>query len=143
VLAGKGNAHRGAGFALAGGVVTLVALLVLVPRFGIVGASIAALAGMSQAAIFELWAHREAQSAHRFDRFRLRRTGLALVVAAAGAAASALLVSSALATTWPALFAAGVAGSLVFAALWFGLGFAVREERMLVGRLRQAFRARS
>lgn len=142
VLAGKGNAHRGAGFALAGGVVTLVGLLVLVPQFGIVGASIAALVGMSQAAIFELWAHREAQAAHCFGRFRLRRTGLALAVSAGGAALATALVSFALATTWVALFAAGAAGSIVFAALWFGLGLAAREERVLVGRLRRALRER-
>lgn len=142
VLAGKGNAHRGASFALTGGVVTLVALLFLVPRFGIVGAALAALAGMSQAAIFELWAHHETQSAHRLERFRLRRTWLTLAAAAAGAAAATALVSSALATTWAALFASGIAGALVFVALWFGLGLAAREERVLVGRLRRALRER-
>jgi PST family polysaccharide transporter len=142
VLAGKGNAHRGAGFALAGGIVTLVGLLILVPRFGLVGAAIAALVGMSQAAIFELWAHREAQAAHQFGRFRLRRTVLALVVSAGGAALATALVSSALAATWIALFAAGIAGSFAFAALWFGLGLAAREERVLVGRLWRALRER-
>lgn len=142
VLAGKGNAHRGASFALAGGVVTLIGLLILVPRFGIVGAAVAALVGMAQAAIFELWAHREAQSAHRFERFRLRRTGLALAVCAGGAATATALVSFALSTTWAALFGAGIAGSLAFAALWFGLGLAAREERVLVGRLQRAVRKR-
>jgi O-antigen/teichoic acid export membrane protein len=141
-LAGKGNAHRGATFALAGGVVTLVGCVILVPPFGLVGAAIAALLGMSQAAIFELWAHHEAQSRHRFARFGLRRTIFALAICASGAAITAAIVSSALVTSWPALFAAALAGSLVFVALWFGLGLAAREERAVLGRVLRLVRMR-
>jgi len=113
-----------------------------VPRFGIVGAAAAALLGMSQAAIFELWAHREAQSKHRFVRFRLRRTAAALVICAGGAAAATAIVSSVLASGWPALLAAALAGTVVFVALWFGLGLAAREERVLLGRVLRVIRKR-
>jgi O-antigen/teichoic acid export membrane protein len=133
-LAGQGNTHRGAMFALAGGVVTVLACWMLVPRFGIVGAAVAALFGMSQAAVFELWAHREAQARVGLARFRLRRTAVALAAGACGAAVAAAIVQAALPAGWAELFAAASAASIAFAALWFGLGLAVREERMLLGR---------
>jgi O-antigen/teichoic acid export membrane protein len=142
MLAGKGNTHRGATFAFAGGVMTLASCALLVPAFGIVGAAVAALLGTSQAAIFELWAHGEAQAMHRLDRFRLRRTATALVVAAGGAAAAATIVSFAMATGWPALFVAAFAASAAFVSLWFGLGLAAREERVLLGRAVRVLRKR-
>jgi O-antigen/teichoic acid export membrane protein len=134
-LAGQGNMHRGAVFALAGGVVTLALCVLLVPRFGIVGAAVAGLAGMSQAAVFELWAHREAQARIRILRLRLRRTLAALAAGGGAAAAATALVVRTLPAGWVALAAAAAAGVAAFVAVWFGLRLAVREERVLLARL--------
>jgi len=133
-LAGQGNTQRGAAFAVVGGVVITLACLILVPHLGILGAAVAALLGMSQAVVFELWAHREAQTRVALSRFRLRRTAVVLAVCGAGAAAVAALLQRALPAGWVGLLAAAAAGTVAFAALWFGLGLAVREERVLVGR---------
>ncbi len=141
-LAGQGNTHRGAMFALAGGVITVLGCWMLVPRLGIVGAAVAAVIGMSQAAVFELWAHREAQARVALSRFRLRRTLAVAGLCGAGAAAAALLVRLALPAGWMELLAAGAAGTLAFAALWLGLGLAVREERALIGRALRWLRPR-
>ncbi len=141
-LAGQGNTHRGAMFALAGGVITVVGCWMLVPRLGIIGAAVAAVIGMSQAAVFELWAHREAQARVALSRFRLRRTLAVAGLCGAGAAAAALLVRLALPAGWMELLAAGAAGTLAFAALWLGLGLAVREERALIGRALRWLRPR-
>jgi O-antigen/teichoic acid export membrane protein len=137
-LVGQGNAHRGALFALAGGVLTLVACVLLVPRLGMAGAAVAGLIGMSQAALFELWAHREAQARHPFGRFALRRTAVAVLLCGGGAAAAAAIVSSLLGAGWTGLAASALAGTVVFVAMWFGLGLAAREERLLAARLRRA-----
>jgi O-antigen/teichoic acid export membrane protein len=134
--------HRGALFALFGGVVTLTGCVLLVPGYGIVGAAFAALAGMSQAALFELWAHHEAQARFRFARFALWRTARALAICAGGAAAVTAAVRIALPTGWAALIGAAVAASVAYVALWFGLALAVREERVLLGRATRWLRAR-
>jgi O-antigen/teichoic acid export membrane protein len=142
-LVGQGNAHRGAMFALTGGVLTLVSCFILVPILGMAGAAVAGLIGMSQAAVFEYWAHREAQARHPFRRFALRRTATAALLCAGGAAAAAAIVSSLLETGWVELLSSALAGVFAFVALWFGLDLAAREERLLASRLRRALLRRS
>jgi O-antigen/teichoic acid export membrane protein len=134
-LAGQGNMHRGAAFALIGGVVTLALCVLLVPRFGIVGAAVAGLAGMSQAVVFELWAHREAQSRFRLRRLRLRHTLAALAVGGGAAATATALVLRWLPAGWVSLAVAAAAAVAAFVVVWFGLRLAVREERVLLARL--------
>jgi O-antigen/teichoic acid export membrane protein len=134
-LAGQGNMHRGAAFAVTGGAVTLALVVLLVPRFGIVGAAVAGLAGMSQAAVFELWAHREAQARVRLGRLRLRRTVAALAIGGGVAAAATALALRLLPAGWVTLVAAAAAGVVMFVFVWFGLRLAVREERVLLARL--------
>jgi fatty acid desaturase len=90
---------------------------------------------MSQAAVFELWAHREAQSRVRIRRLRLRRTLAALAVGGGAAAAATALALRWLPAGWVTLVAAAAAGVVMFVFVWFGLRLAVREERVLLARL--------
>jgi O-antigen/teichoic acid export membrane protein len=137
VLSGQGNARRGAFFAAAGGVITVLAGWLLIPRAGLIGAGIAALLGMSQAALFDIWVRRELKAEHPAAGSPWSRPwlGYALAVAAAGAAtwACAQFIQG-----WVGLAVAASAGLATWLTVWFWGGFALPEEREIARRLMAA-----
>lgn len=136
VLSGRGNARRGAWFAALGGAITLCAGLLLIPRWGLVGAGLAALLGMSQAAAFDLWVRRELIASHPgLKAWRRPWHGWAVAVVVCGMTTWGVAHGL---DGWPGLLLAAVCGSAAWAAVWFGLGFAMPEERAMVDRLRRA-----
>lgn len=132
VLSGRGNAHRGALFALLGGVLTVGAGLLLIPHLGLEGAGLAAIIGMSQALAFDLWMRRElAEEAGMPAQRAIPWLGWTSVcIAAAGAAAL-----GSLAPGWPGLLLGGASGVVVATGLWFAAGFASEHERHLAHRI--------
>lgn len=137
VLSGRGNAHRGAWFAGLGGLMTVVACLLLIPRMGLVGAGVAAIIGMSQALAFDFWARLELNAGPTASgrAKRLPWTGWLL---AAGAAAAVAWISASFLSGWGGFLASGVAAVAAALALWFAGGFASAEERDIATRCLQA-----
>lgn len=133
VLSGRGNARRGAWFATLGGVMTVLAGLVLIPRFGLVGAGWAGVIGMSQAVVFDLWLAHELRSEHKKYASTLRRPWAGWFVAGLTSSLIAWAVQTVF-SGWLGLMTAGGLGVLAFAATWFGAGFAAHEERQVAMR---------
>ena len=133
VLSGIGSAQRAAWFSAGGGILTVLGALVLVPRFGLVGAALAGVIGMSQALVFDLLLERDMRRLHAIQGFSRWKTLFACLTSSAAAALCAhfgvLLFNG-----WPGFIVAGAAALMVSTALWFILGFARREERVLLAR---------
>jgi O-antigen/teichoic acid export membrane protein len=133
VLSGRGNARRGAVFAAAGGAITLTAGVLLIPRWGVAGAGVAALLGMSQAALFDAFVRRELKAAHPAVA-AWGRPWLGWLMAAALAASAAWVVVH-FVSGWGGFLLAAAAGVVAWAVVWFGLGFALPEERQIARQL--------
>jgi O-antigen/teichoic acid export membrane protein len=131
VLSGTGSAQRAAWFSTAGGILTVISALVLVPRFGLVGAASAGVIGMSQALVFDLLLERDMRRLHSIRGFGRRNT-LAACLASGAAAALCAHLGLLFSTGWAGFILAGAAALLVSVVLWFVLGFARREERVLL-----------
>ena len=127
VAIGIGEARMPAIFATLGGVVTIVALAILAPRFGATGAALAAAIGMSQALIFNhLLARRLGEPARPASwPLILRLLSIALPVGLLTAAVSSIVQG------WLTLLALGGAASLIFLGIWLA-SFGRSEERMLL-----------
>ena len=139
VAIGIGEARMPAIFATLGGVVTIVALAILAPRFGATGAALAAAIGMSQALIFNhLLARRLGEPARPASwPLILRLLSIALPVGLLTAAVSSIVQG------WLTLLALGGAASLLFLGIWLA-SFGRSEERMLLDDLvRRARRNRN
>ena len=134
ILSGRGNAHRGAWFAALGGVMTVTAGVLLIPRLGVEGAGWAGVIGMSQAVVFDLWMEHDLRAEHPEYAAGQRRPWVGWCVAGAAAGVTAWLVQHALAG-WFGLLAAGALGIAAFAAAWFGARFASAEERQIAARV--------
>jgi O-antigen/teichoic acid export membrane protein len=114
VAMGIGNARMPATFAALGGCLTIGALVVLTPPYGIVGAAFAALIGMSQAVVFN------ALIARRLGKAAMEASWPLLVRLLIVAAPLALLIASLQSTidSWPRLVVVGIAASFVFPVVW-------------------------
>lgn len=134
ILSGRGNAHRGAWFAALGGVMTVGAGVLLIPRLGVQGAGWAGVIGMSQALVFDLWMERELRAEHPEYATGQRRPWAGWLVAGLVAALVAWLALHLL-PGWFGLLAAGGLGLAAFGLVWFGAGFASPEERQIAARL--------
>jgi O-antigen/teichoic acid export membrane protein len=134
ILSGRGNAHRGAWFAALGGVMTVTAGVLLIPRLGVEGAGWAGVIGMSQAVVFDLWMEHDLRAEHPEYAAGQRRPWVGWGVAGVAAGVTAWLVQHALAG-WFGLLAAGALGIAAFAAAWFGARFASAEERQIAARV--------
>ncbi len=133
VTMGLGRARIAALFAFLGGVLTIGSLVVLTPRFGIVGAAVASLIGMSQTVVFNTLVSREIGPAARRTAWPL----LLRLAAVGGPVALALAAAAPLLHSWSALVSAAVAAAAVFPALWL-LTFGHDHEWLLVKRVGQA-----
>lgn len=134
ILSGRGNAHRGAWFAALGGLMTVVAGWLLIPRLGVAGAGWAGVIGMSQAVVFDLWMERDLRAEHPEFAAGQRRPWLGWLAAGLAAGLVAWLAQGLLAG-WIGLLAAGGLGLAAFGAAWFGARFASPEERQIALRL--------
>jgi len=110
-------------FAALGGVMTLVACYVLVREFGVLGAAMAALIGMSQAVWFSQIVSRVVGDLPARRWFFHGRLLIVALCAGLPIYAVSLSVSS-----WGALLAAGAVGVLLGIGLWIVFGFASREQ---------------
>lgn len=130
VAFGIGEVRIPASFAILGGVVTLVSVGILAPRYGAAGAAGAAVIGMSQAAIFNsVVARRLGPDARAASWPLLWRLALVAVPVALLSAATTPLVGG-----WFSLLATGALTSGIFVALWVLL-FADGDERAMLRRL--------
>ena len=127
VAIGIGEVRMPAIFAMLGGVVTVIALIVLAPLFGATGAALAAAIGMSQALIFNHLIARKLGPAARATSWPLvlRLLIVALPVCVLAAAASDVVEG------WIALIGLGGAASLLFLGAWIA-SFGRCEERLLL-----------
>ena len=127
VAIGIGQVKLPAVFALLGGTTTIIAVVVLAPAYGAVGAAVAALIGMSQAVVFSnLIASklgREARSASW--TFQLRLVAIAVPVAAG------TLVLGPFATGWFALLSIGLGSTVAFLLVWLST-FGRSSERLVL-----------
>lgn len=122
VAVGIGEVRMPATFAVIGGVTTLLAVVLLAPRYGAAGAAGAAAIGMTQAMVFnDLLARRLGPIARHASwalLWRLMMIGLPVGILAA--------VSSALVRGWISLVVIGAAAASSFMLLWlstFGRGY--------------------
>lgn len=122
VAIGIGDVRTPAVFAVMGGTVTLLAVLLLAPRYGAAGAAAAAVIGMTQATLFnDLIARRLgplARSASWPLLWRLAMIGIPVAVLAS--------LASAIARGWISIVVIGAAAAGGFLLLWlstFGRGY--------------------
>ncbi len=127
VAIGIGEARMPAIFATLGGLVTIVALSLLAPRYGANGAALAAVIGMSQALIFnDVIAHKLGASARTASwPLVLRLLIVALPVGLLAAAMSSVVQG------WLSLIALAGAASLLFLGTWL-VSFGRTEERVVL-----------
>ena len=125
VYNGKGNSRISAIYATIGTLLNISLCFVLIPRFGIVGAAVAAAAGASQSIVFlgslenELGLGWFGGQAKLFGQLGL----LALVQLAV------LTLAGGRAQNWPSLLAVGALGWGLFYALWFLIPIATEEDK--------------
>lgn len=127
VAIGIGESRAPAAFAITGGATTIVAVLLLAPRYGAPGAAAAAVIGMTQALVFNgLVARRLGSGAHEASWplvWRLILVGLPVGLATAAASIAV--------RGWISLIALALASSTVFLLLWLST-FGRRQERRLL-----------
>ena len=129
VAIGIGDVRTPAVFAVLGGTVTLLAVLLLAPRYGAAGAAGAAVIGMTQAMVFnDLVARRLGPSARRASWPLLCR--LTMIGLPVGILAS---VSSTVVRGWISLVVIGAAAAGCFLFLWL-LTFGRGDERLVLRR---------
>jgi O-antigen/teichoic acid export membrane protein len=137
VFNGLGNAGLGARFSSVGALISVLGYIVLTPIYGLPGAALASLLASLQVFVYQRLLHQ------RLGLRPVPQVGLWLRLAAAGACQVAVVwLGFDLAQGWVGLFLVGVAGWVVFYAVWFGLGLADKGDRDLVSRLVRAFQAR-
>lgn len=129
VAIGIGEARMPAILAVLGGVVTIVAVVALVPRYGTTGAALGAAIGMSQALVLNhLIARKLGGSARQASwALVLRLLIVAVPIGLLAAAASSMVQE------WFALIGVGAAASALFLAVWLA-GFGRHQERVLLAR---------
>jgi O-antigen/teichoic acid export membrane protein len=137
VLSGQGNARRGAWFAAMGGVITVLAGVLLIPRFGLVGAGLACVIGMAQAVAFDAWVARELRESSRDPLLVARRPWVGWLVAGLVTGLTAWIAVREL-PGWVGLLASGALAAGAWIAVWFVAGFASVEERLVVARVIRA-----
>jgi O-antigen/teichoic acid export membrane protein len=114
VAMGIGNARMPATFAVLGGCLTIGALVVLTPLYGIVGAACAALIGMSQTVVFN------AVVARRLGKAAMEASWPLLVRLSIVATPLALLIATLRPAidSWPRLIIIAITASFMFPVVW-------------------------
>lgn len=134
---GMGKGRIAAVFAVTGAAITLAFLALLAPRFGVAGAAVASLLGMSQAVVFNTLVSR------RLGRSTSGTSGLLVLQLVAIGLPIALLIAafSSLIRDWTVLAATGAIGIGLFPLAWC-MTFGRNEEWPVLKRFVAAVKAR-
>ena len=128
---GKGNTRISAFYATIGTLMNVSLCLVLIPRFGIMGAAAAALVGMAQSVVFMGSLENELGLGWFGGQGRLfGQLGLAALVQLA-----VLSFARGWVQGWPSLVVVGSLGWGLFYALWFLIPIATQEDRAVCLRI--------
>lgn len=128
---GKGNTRISAFYATIGTMMNVSLCLVLIPRFGILGAAVAALVGMAQSVVFMGSLENELGLGWFGGQGKL--FGQMGLLALAQLAVLAILRGSV--SGWMSLIGVGAVGWGVFYALWFLIPIATQDDRAVCLRI--------
>jgi len=130
VFNGIGNSRVGAIFSSLGAVINLVACLIFIPRWGLLGAALASVLSMAQVFGYTHALHR------RLELGRFPFIGLWSNLLVIGMLQATLLwFSRSWATGWWSLLALGIVGWVFFYAVWFFFRLADEGDRSVAHRL--------